>query len=69
MKAILSSVHFQAGAFLGFLFTGLAFTYVLTQLYTSNNLLSGLGFYKDGKVYVVVEKSKVQQQEFYARRK
>lgn len=45
------------GIFTGFVLTMLAFTVVLTQLYTANILLEHPGFYKDGKVYVVVEKS------------
>jgi len=51
------SSHFIYGVFAGFVGTMLAFTFVLTQLYTPNNLLEHSGFYKDGKYYLMIERT------------
>lgn len=57
IRAFLNSDTFITGTFFGFVLTMLAFTFVLTKLYTPNNLLKHVGFYKDGKHYRVVESS------------
>lgn len=57
MKFLLST-EFTTGAFLGFVFTSILFTIILTNMYTPNILLNQHGFYRDGKQFVIVEKSR-----------
>jgi hypothetical protein len=61
MKKFLSTTEFLTGAFLGFVFTTIVFTFVLTMLYTPNILLEHSSFYKDGKYYRVVESEKLRK--------
>jgi hypothetical protein len=69
MKEFISSTEFQVGFFLGALLSALLFTFALVNWYTSNELLTTLGFYRDGKVYIVVEKSLHRQEQYYERRR
>lgn len=59
MKEAIYSTRFLTGLFCGFVFTTIIFTFILTTLYTSNDLLKHSGFYKDGKLYKVIESSQL----------
>lgn len=61
MQRFLSTTEFITGAFLGFVLTTLAFTYILTMFYTPNILIEGHGFYRDGKRYKVIEYSEYRE--------
>jgi hypothetical protein len=69
MKAFLSSTEFQVGFFSASLITALLFTVILVNFYTSNDLLSRIGFHRNGKVYTIVEMSQHKQEQYYERRR
>jgi hypothetical protein len=69
MKEYIHSTQFQVGFFIGSVLTTILFTFILVNWYTSNELLDSIGFYKDGKVYTIVEKSQRRQEQYYEKRR
>jgi hypothetical protein len=51
IRKFMYTTEFMTGAFLAFVLTTLFFTVILTQCFTSNDLLKHSGFYRDGKLY------------------
>jgi hypothetical protein len=61
MKVFMSSTEFITGAFVSFMITMTILTFIFGHFFTSNELLKHSGFYKDGKIFKVVESSKLRE--------